>query len=107
MTYAIADFRRDIRQPYAWPGGYPRFFITQDGAALSFAAAKAQRRAILESLRDDVNDGWRVTACPVNWEDAELYCDHTGARIESAYAEPEEDAPCPSAAWTDTSAELL
>jgi len=24
-----------------------------------------------------------------NWEDPELFCDHCGSRIESAYAEPE------------------
>ena len=28
--------------PYAWPGGYPLFFITKDGAALSFDAANAR-----------------------------------------------------------------
>jgi hypothetical protein len=26
----------------------------------------------------------------VNWEDPALHCSHTGARIASAYAEPEE-----------------
>jgi hypothetical protein len=26
----------------------------------------------------------------VNWENADLYCDECGTRIESAYAEPEE-----------------
>lgn len=85
----ISDFRRAIRNgPYAWPGGYPLFFITADGAALSFAAAKAERRNILEAIRDNAGgSGWRVCAMDINWEDAELFCDHTGKRIESAYAE--------------------
>lgn len=91
MTYSIGDFRRDVRQgEFTNLGAYPCFFMTSDGAALSFAAAKAQRRAVLESIRDDSRDGWRITACAVNWEDSALYCDHTGARIPSAYAEPDD-----------------
>ena len=31
--------------------------------------------------------GWRVIACDVNWEDENLYCAHSGKRIESAYCE--------------------
>ena len=88
-TYSISDFRRDIREPYAWPGGYPRYFVTDDGAALSFKAAKQERRNILEAIRDQDHSGWRVTGCDINWEDPSLYCDHTGERIESAYAEDE------------------
>lgn len=88
MAYSISDFRRDIRTgPYAWPGGYPLFFITSDGCALSFAAAKSERRNILEAIATHSSDGWRVEACVANWEDSALYCDHTGKRIESAYAD--------------------
>jgi hypothetical protein len=28
-------------------------------------------------------------ALEVNWENPELFCDHCGNRIESAYAEPQ------------------
>jgi len=87
MAYTISDFRRDIRHPFAWPGGYPRYFITSDNAALSFDSARANRRLILESLRDDCNDGWQVVACDINWEDTDLYCDHSGKPIPSAYGE--------------------
>ena len=87
LINSISDFRRAIHNgPYAWPGGYPLYFITHDGAALSFKAARQERRAILESIRDRSNDGWRVVGMDVNWEDAELTCDHTGEPIESAYA---------------------
>lgn len=91
MVYTIADFRRDIRQPYAWPGGYPRFFIASDGEALSFAAARENVRTILDSIHNRHSDGWRIVGCEINWEDAELFCSHTNKRIESAYAEPEEE----------------
>jgi hypothetical protein len=73
--------------PYAWPGGYPLFFVMEDGGALSFKAAEAQADNIRDSISRDIRDGWRPAAVEVNWEDAELVCDHTGKRIESAYAE--------------------
>ena len=84
----VHDFRRAIRNgAYAWPGGYPLYFITSDGAALSFDAAKAERRNILQSIAHRSNDGWRVIGADVNWEDDNLTCDHTGKRIPSAYGE--------------------
>jgi hypothetical protein len=86
---SISDFRRAMRVgPYAWPGGYPLYFTTLDGAALSFASAKAERRNILEALRDnDKSSGWRVCNLDINYEDAELICDHSGETIESAYGD--------------------
>ena len=63
--------------PWAWPGCYPLFFVMRDGAALSFAA---MRERFCQEARG-------ASAVAVNWEDPDLYCDHTGERIESAYAE--------------------
>ena len=84
---SISDFRRAMRNgPYAWPGGYPCYFLTSDGEALSFDAARQERRNILEAIRDHDNSGWRVVGMDINWEDGELTCAHTGKRIESAYA---------------------
>jgi len=83
------DFRETIRAgSYAWPGGYPLYFITADGAALSFETAKREAGLIIDAIRrKDRSGGWQVVACQVNWEDPSLFCDHTGERIESAYAE--------------------
>jgi len=75
------------RGPYAWPGGYPLYFITVDGAALSFEAAEENMGDIEYSIRECIDDGWRVSGVDINWEDDSLYCDHTGKRIESAYGE--------------------
>ena len=72
--------------PYAWPGGYPLFAITNDGAALCKHCAKSERSSIGTTTG---SDGWTVEALDVNWEDPDLCCDHCGARIESAYAEPQ------------------
>lgn len=92
----VSDFRRVYRQgKYAWPGGYPLYFITADGEPLSFEGAKDARRQIIEAIKDnDVRSGWRVCAVAVNWEDPFLLCTHTGERIESAYVEESEEAEC-------------
>lgn len=89
MAYTIADFRRDMRQPFAWPGGYPRYFVMNDGESLSYEGAQENVRQILDSIHNKQDDGWRIVACEVNWEDAALFCAHTNKRIESAYAEDE------------------
>jgi hypothetical protein len=85
----VKDLKQALRKPYAWPGGYPLYFITSDGAALSFKAVRENLRSVLWSIKNGVNDGWRVQAMDINYEDNELYCDHTGEKIESAYGETE------------------
>lgn len=75
---------------YAWPGGYPLYFITADGAALSFEAVRQEFRNVADDFMADASTGWRIVAVEVNWEDGELTCDHTGEPIPSAYAEDSE-----------------
>lgn len=87
----ISDFRRAIRNgAYAWPGGYPTYFIMADGEAISFAAAKANRREIITALAycDKRSENFPL-AFDINWEDENLICAHSGQRIESAYGESE------------------
>lgn len=87
----LSDFRAAMRNgPFAWPGGYPLYFITDDGAALSFKAVKENLRLIIDSVANDLNDGWKVVGVDVNWEDSDLFCEHTGQPIPSAYGEIEE-----------------
>jgi|SRR3990172_3436007 len=84
----VKDFGQALRNgPYTSVGSYPVFFVTSDGGALSFATAWNERSQIVQSILDKSNDGWRVVAADVNWEDADLIDDHSGMRIESAYAE--------------------
>ena len=79
----VADFKSTLRAgAYAWPGGYALYFITSDGAALSFDAARREFRNIIDSIRSRANDGWRVVGCASTAEDDEpVYCDHTGREI--------------------------
>jgi hypothetical protein len=82
------DFKAALRSgPYAWPGGYPLFFLVSDGEAVSFAAARENAKQILQAIRWGSDCGWRVVGVQVNWEDQDLYCAHTGNKIESAYGE--------------------
>ena len=81
------DLRATLRAgEFAWPGGYQMFFITSDGAALSFDSVRKNLRSVLDSIRTHCNDGWRVVACDINYEDTELTCDHSGESIPAAYA---------------------
>ena len=89
-TYSVQDFNAQLESgAYAWPGGYPLFFVTSDGEAMSFDYAKANADLIRESIASKATDDWRVIGCEVNWEDPALYCCGSNQRIESAYAEDE------------------
>lgn len=93
QTPTLAAVKAALRAgEHAWPGGYPLYFVTRDGAALSFAAVRAEWRQVVWDFLADASTGWRIEAVAINYEDADLRCDHTGARIPSAYAdaEPEE-----------------
>lgn len=79
--------KQAIRQPYAWPGGYPLYILTTDGEALSCEAARQEWRQIVYATLHGLRDGWQALGVDVNWEDTALYCAHTGKRIESAYGE--------------------
>lgn len=88
----VADLDEALeRGPYAWPGGYPCYFITSDGGALSFDTVKKEYDQVAESVRDQLNDGWRVEAVDINWEDERLFDDHSGELIESAYGDDDDD----------------
>lgn len=89
MTYTVEQFRKDLEAPYAWPGGYPRYFVMSDGEAMSFEGAKENQAQIETAITERSRDTWRVEGCDINWEDPDLFCCHTGKRIESAYAEDE------------------
>lgn len=87
--YKHEQFIKDIEAgAYAFPGGYPRFFITHDGEALSFDSAKENQKQIAEAIETyDKNSDWLVIGCDINWEDSSLICAHSNKKIESAYGD--------------------
>ena len=81
-----AEFKATLRAgAFAWPGGYPLYFIMSDGGALCFACGRKELRYILPAIASRANDGWRAIACDINYEDQECYCDNCSKQIESAY----------------------
>lgn len=82
-------------EAYAWPGGYPLYYVCRDGGALCPKCVKAEEPLAHDNCpREQCREHdpqWCIIGHGINWEDPDLYCDHCGSRIESAYAEPEED----------------
>jgi hypothetical protein len=73
---------------FAWPGGYPLYYLTEDGGVLCPEDARMAERDKLAEYDDGTFDPqWHIIAADANWEDPEMYCDHCGNRIPSAYAE--------------------
>ena len=71
-----------VDKPYAWPGGYPIFAITDDGGALCKTCCSTEAE-LIDHAND--GDGWNVVALTINYEDNNLYCDHCSQQIEAAY----------------------
>lgn len=94
MNYTRKDLARDLREgPFTSVGSYPKFWVTEDGAALSHAAVMADAKRYLRATGGDVETcealDYRIIGCDINYENTDLFCDETGERIPSAYAEPE------------------
>jgi len=84
----ISEFREAMRRgKYTWPGSYPLYFVMADGAALSFEAARENRRLILEAIAHGHDEQWLPLGLQVNWEDQELYCADSNRKIKVAYGE--------------------
>lgn len=101
--------------PFAWPGGYPVFYIdSQNDVLCAKCANKVLREDALDALRGmkewkrnsgngywgeqtEAADNWdrlygwhdnpKIAAAAPNYEDIDLYCDECSSRIESAYRE--------------------
>lgn len=88
-TYTVQDLKQALRGgEYTDLGGYPTYFYTSDGQAISHEAVKQNFRTIIEAMTDERDrSGWAVMGQDINYEDKEMYCCHTNKRIPSAYAE--------------------
>jgi len=75
----LAD--RLVREPWAWPGGYPLHAVMDDGSVICRFCAEEEREWIALT---NGHDGWCVVDTVINWEDHELRCDCCGRSIEAA-----------------------
>lgn len=83
----ITKLERDLDgslPSYAWPGGYPLYYVSAEGE--TFCPACATRFADDVELREQEGVS-AIADWDVNWEDAELVCEQCGLLIESAYGE--------------------
>ena len=79
------------RNPYTWPGGYPKFAVMSDGECLCALCVKENFPLIARATRDGNADSWALSAVEINWEDKDITCTHCGKPIESAYGEDPEN----------------
>jgi hypothetical protein len=83
---SVADFKATLRNgAYAWPGGYPIFLLANDGVSLCFECGRKEARNVINAISNKRNDGWRVVACNINYEDSDMTYVHCDKTIESAY----------------------
>ncbi len=81
---AAKAFKGFYQNPYAWPGGYPVFAVMNDEGTLCHKCFTDRENPVHVG---GCADGWRFEAQAINWENANLYCDHCADRIESAYGD--------------------
>ena len=84
----IEQVKQAIREPYAWPGGYPVYTIMADGELLCPDCARHFFRQIVRSTKDKARDGWQAIGAEVYWEGPAQQCAHCGKTLESAYGDP-------------------
>lgn len=87
MNATLHQVKEFVRHPYAWPGGYPCYAVTTDGAALCDTCVRSEFRQIVWDHINKCHTGWHIAGIHINYEDPDLYCDHCSKRIESAYAD--------------------
>lgn len=69
---------------YAWPGGYPMYYLDAQNNILCPDCARE-----FDSV--DVPDPYSPVAGDVHWEGPPLTCDECGAEIQSAYGDPDKE----------------
>ena len=69
---------------YAFPGGYPLFYVVADSGILCSDCANSEEyKKALEDYPEDKQ--WLIVEYDINYENAYLYCENCNNRIESAY----------------------
>lgn len=83
----LANTNDNTLPHYAWPGGYPIVYITNDNQLLCPDCAT-------KSLLDpDEWDDWKPSEWFIHYEGPPEYCGECNAEIESAYGDPAEIEP--------------
>lgn len=86
----LAAYRdgQGMLESWAWPGGYPLYYICKDGGEVCPACAN-----LFEADPDAWNpDQTTLIGVSTHWEGEPIICEHCNGEIESAYGVPETDA---------------
>lgn len=87
----VGQVKRAIREPYAWPGGYPVYTVMADGELLCPKCAHENFAQIARETYDRYGGTWRAAGADVRWEGHDEYCCHCNAPLPSAYGSPDEE----------------
>lgn len=76
---------------WAFPGGYPYFYLMADNETMCSDCANREAVTVEgeTELDQHIDKQWHIVDAGINWEDESLYCCHCNAKIESAYGEPD------------------
>lgn len=79
---------------YAWPGGYPIYYLTEDSGVLCPNCANGDNGSEAHTESEDCDHcpddrQWLIVAADIHWEGPPMDCDHCGGEIESAYGDPD------------------
>jgi hypothetical protein len=83
--------KQAIRQPYAWPGGYPLSIICNDGGLLCPDCARKNWQGICHDTLKGWRTGWDVAGVEISWEGGNQ-CDHCNANLDAYPSEQEVEA---------------
>ena len=86
----MRDVKDAIRQPFAWPGGYPKSAICDDGGLLCPSCLKSNYASVAHDTVKGWDTGWRVVAVDICWEGGN-HCNHCNTCVDaySTDAEPQ------------------
>lgn len=79
-----------IREPYAWPGGYPVYVVMADGDLLCRDCVRSNYRQVVRDTKAG-RGCWAAAGADVYWEGPAEYCGHCGAELASAYVDPDDE----------------
>jgi hypothetical protein len=90
----LQQIKHAIRNPYAWPGGYPVYVVMADGELICAQCARAEYKQIARATLQGYSDGWKAAGAEVLWEN-DVQCCHCNKALPSAYGNTETEQPNP------------
>ena len=85
------EVNREPLPAFSGPGGYPMLYVLSDGGCICPDCVNANIDEIDWANRGErrfnSHGGWAVDGFDINYEDADLVCDHCGKAIPAAYVD--------------------